>query len=311
MSKCPVCAASFPITQFVCEYCGHVETERVKKIDADTEKEISFKDSMNVIHENLNALQQIHRPDVSEGIVAVLRIYVAILTFGIVLIFWKKPEKRFNRKEYNKLKAIVERNIELLKLSAKGSDQLQDRIEVAENDLKDVDKKIKTSIRTKQIVTSIVVVAFFTLIYFNKEDVHEAGIDVIPISNQVEGNLNGHLEIVIDKYPVFYLLNEEGYIDKIKITTKVQAINEYKLEKNELLDISMHLKNKEGDDILFLSESILKNAYTEKVRTALKQGSKRKIQLPFYFEPKSDIKKVSENIGKFSIRAEIDTILVK
>ena len=300
MSKCTVCGASFPITQFVCEYCGHVETERVKKIDADTQKEISFKDSMNVIHENLNALQQIHRPDVSEGIIAVLRIYIAILTFGIVLIFWKKPEKRFNRKEYNKLKAIVERNIELLKLSAKGSDQLQDRIEVVENDLKDVDQKIKK-----------VSEAFFSLIYINKEDVYESGINVIPVSSAAEGNIGNNLEIIIDKYPVFYLLNEEGYIDKIKITAKVQAINKYKLEKNELLDISMHLKNNEGGDILFLSESILKNSYTEKVIIALKQGSKREIKLPFYFEPQNDIKKVPENIENFSIQAEIDTILVK
>jgi len=311
MSKCTVCGANFPITQFVCEYCGHVETERVKKIDANTQKEASFKDSMKVIHENLNALQQIHRPDVSEGIIAVLRIYIAILTFGIVLIFWKKPEKRFNRKEYNKLKAIVERNIELLKLSAKGSDQLQDRIEVVENDLKDVDQKIRTSIRTKQIITVAVVVAFISLIYINKEDVHESGINVTPVSNAVEGNIGNNLEIITDKYPVFYLLNEEGYIDKIKITTKVQAINKYKIEENKLLNISMHLKNKEGDDLLFLSESILKNTYTKKVRIALKQGSKREIKLAFYFEPKNDIKKVPENIGKFSIRAEIDTVLVK
>ena len=55
MSKCTVCGANFPITQFVCEYCGHVETERVKKIDNKKQKEISFKDSINVIHENLNA----------------------------------------------------------------------------------------------------------------------------------------------------------------------------------------------------------------------------------------------------------------
>lgn len=311
MSKCTVCGANFPITQFVCEYCGHVETERVKKIDADTQKEISFKDSMNVIHENLNALQQIHRPDVSEGIIAVLRIYMAILTFGIVLIFWKKPEKRFNKKEYNKLKAIVKRNIELLKLSAKGSDQLQDRIEVVENGLEDVDQKIKKSVRTKQIVTIIVVVAFFSLIYINKENVSESGINIIPASSIVEGNIGNNLEIIIDKYPVFFLLNEEGYIDKIKITAKVQAINKYKIEENELLDISMHLKNKEGDDILFLSKSILKNAYTKKIRIALKQGSKREIKLPFYFETQNDIKKVSENIEKFSIRAKIDSVSVK
>jgi len=154
-------------------------------------------------------------------------------------------------------------------------------------------------------------VAFISLIYINKEDVHESGINVIPVSSAVEGNIGNNLEIIIDKYPVFYLLNEEGYIDKIKITAKVQAINKYKPEENELLDISMHLKNKKGDDILFLSKSILKNVYSNKVRIALKQGSKREIQLPFYFEPKSDIKKVPENIEKFSINAVIDTIPIK
>ncbi|OQX99573.1 MAG: hypothetical protein B6I20_09785 [Bacteroidetes bacterium 4572_117] len=308
MSKCKVCGASFPITQFVCEYCGHVETERITKIDEGTQKEISFKDSMNVIHENLNALEQIHRPSISEGIVAVFRIYVAILTFGIVLLFWKKPEKRFNKKEYNKLKAIVARNIELLKLSAKGSDQLQERIGVAENNLKDVDNKIKTSIRTKQFVTVAVVVLFFGMIYLNKEDLHESGINVIPVSSVVAGNIGSNFEILVNKYPVFYILNEEGNIDKIKVVAKIQVISKHKLNKNELLNISMQLINKDGDKISSLSKTKLKNSYVEKVGLALEQGSKRELKLPFYFEPENDIKKVSGDIEKFSISATIDTV---
>ncbi len=311
MSKCTVCGGSFPTTQFVCEYCGHVETQRVKKIDVNTVKEISFQDSMNLIHENLNALQQIHRPDVSEGVIAVLRIYVAILTFGIVLLFWKKPEKRFNKKEYNKLKAIVKRNIELLKLSAKGSDQLQERIMVVEDDLKDVDQKIKTSIRTKQIVTSIVIIFLIGLGYFNKDDDQEAGIEVIPISNKVEGGLSEKLEIDIDKYPVFYTMNAEKNIDKLKISLKLEVIGKHKFAKNEILNISMFLKNTKGDNLANFSESKLNKENTDKIKRALKLGSKRKIPLTFYFKPQKEINQAPNNLEKFSITAIIDTVGVK
>ncbi len=311
MSKCTICGGSFPTTQFVCEYCGHVETQRVKKIDVNTVKEISFQDSMKLIHENLNALQQIHRPDVSEGVIAVLRIYVAILTFGIVLLFWKKPEKRFNKKEYNKLKAIVKRNIELLKLSAKGSDQLQERIMVVEDDLKDVDQKIKTSIRTKQIVTSIVIIFLIGLGYFNKDDDQEAGIEVIPISNKVEGGLSEKLEIDIDKYSVFYTLNDEKNIDKLKISLKLEVIGKHKFAKNEILNISMFLKNTKGDNLANFSESKLNKENTDKIKRALKLGSKRKIPLTFYFKPQKEINQAPNNLEKFSITAIIDTVGVK
>ena len=74
-----------------------------------------------------------------------MRIYIDILTFGIVLIFWKKPEKRFNRKEYNKLKAILERNIELLKLKTLLNKEIKMTVkEEVENEIKvDLEKELK------------------------------------------------------------------------------------------------------------------------------------------------------------------------
>ena len=135
MNKCPNCGGFFPLNKFVCEYCGYVESEKIKQISSTELKGISFEESLNVIQDNLNALHDINKPTVKNGIVGVLRVIVAIHTFGIVLIFWKKPKKRFNKKSYESLKNIIKRNIDFLKISSKGSDELLNRIKIIEKEL--------------------------------------------------------------------------------------------------------------------------------------------------------------------------------
>ncbi|RLD74229.1 MAG: hypothetical protein DRJ10_17070 [Bacteroidetes bacterium] len=306
MSKCPVCAASFPITQFVCEYCGHVETERVKKIDTDTIKEISFKDSMDVIKGNLNALQEIHVPTAGGNLLAILRIIVAIQTLGIALIFWKKPKGKFNKKEFNKLKAIVIRNIKLLKLSAKGSEQLQDRINITEKELTNLDRKIKSGILIRRVVTIVVIVAYLTLIFINRNN--GSDVAVIPESTVVEGNLSENLEVVIEKYPVSYALNNEKDVKKISFYIKLKVKEEYKFTENERVNISMTLKTKSGKDIVYFPESKLNQRETERIVRALNRGSKREKAVSFYFIPKKKMSEVPIEIEKFSIHAETFTV---
>lgn len=162
MSNCSVCGANFPETRFVCEYCGHVETERVKQVSDTKAVEVSFSDSMKIITENLNALYEIHIPSAKEGILEIIRFVMIIQTWGIVAAFWKKPKKRFKREDYNKLKGIVKRNILQLKLSSTGSQDLISKIGVVEQELHDIDKEISKGVRAKQI-TLFAVIGFYVL----------------------------------------------------------------------------------------------------------------------------------------------------
>ena len=307
MQKCPVCNASFPITQFVCSYCGHVETERIKKIDEYRVKEISFADSMVVIKENLNALQEVQRPKMAGNLLAILRIIVAIQTFGIALIFWKKPKKRFNRKEFNKLKGIVSRNIKLLRLSAKGSDQLQERVDVAEKELHEIDKEIKRSVLIRQIVTILSIVAYLSLIFFHKGENH-SDMSIIPASTIIEGNLSKYIELVIDKYPVKYKLDENKHIKDIRVKAKIKILEKYQFADNENLHLSMELMNREENKLTGFQKIELDGWNTKRLKKAMDKGAKRTVPVTFYFNPKNEIETLPGRLEKFKIKAEIDTL---
>ncbi len=313
MAKCPVCAASFPTTQFVCQYCGHVETERIKKIDADTVKEISFKDSMNVIRENLNALHEIKPPSAKGKLIAIARILVAIQTLGIALIFWRKPKKRFNLQAYNKLKAIVTRNIDLLKLSAKGSEQLQDRIQVAQLELAEIDRKIKDSMRTVKIVTAVVIIAYVALIFFPK-GITDSDTTIIPEITKVEGNFSDKLEVIIEKYPVYSNFNKDSLIDELKIKIRFKVIGQHNFSTNEKLSVNMTLKDKQGNAFWNISVSDLDKNGIARLKKEIKHGAKWTtipVQVKFYFIPDKPLRKLPFNLDKFSIRANLDTVEVK
>ena len=34
MNKCPNCGGIFPLNSFVCDYCGYVESEKIKQISS-------------------------------------------------------------------------------------------------------------------------------------------------------------------------------------------------------------------------------------------------------------------------------------
>ena len=308
MSKCKICGASFPSTQFVCEYCGHVETERVKKIDGSIKNEISFDDSMSLIEDNLNALYQIHRPTISEAIITVIRVYIIVITFGIVAIFWKKQKKRFNNKEFIKLKAIIKRNIEFLKLSSKGSNQLQDRIKIVENELKTVKKEITTSIRIKQFTTTIIIVAILSLIFFGGETAEKSEIEISPTSNIIEGNFSENIKIITKKYSVYYILDKnDKYIDKIKVKVELNKIKDFKFSNAELLNVTMQFKNKEGNKLEDFPTSELSEKYIKKIKKAFANKSNNdNIKVSFYFNMNRSIEEIPKEIKKFSINANVN-----
>ena len=226
---------------------------------------------------------------------------------GIVAIFWRKPKKRFNSKEFLKLKTIIKRNIELLKLSAKGSNQLQDRIKIVENELKTVEKEITTSVRIKQFTTTIIIVAILSLIFFNREKSEKSEIEISPISNSVEGNFSENIEIITKKYSVYYILDEnDEYIDKIKIKVKLKEKKEYKFSNAQMLNVTMQFKDENGNDLKDFQKSELDDMYIEKIKKAFGDKYDNDIRVIFYFDINKKNKEVPKEIKKFSITASID-----
>jgi hypothetical protein len=168
MSNCPVCGANFPETRFVCEYCGHVETERVKQVSDDKSIENSFSNSMDIIKQNLDALLEVHIPTAKEAILEIVRFFTILNTWGLALAFWKKPKKRFNKAEYNKLASIVRRNILDLKISSTGSNDLLAKILIIEEELLKIDTEIKKGVKAKTFTFFAVIGIYvlFIIAYF-------------------------------------------------------------------------------------------------------------------------------------------------
>ncbi len=259
MNKCPQCGGSSSYSSFVCEYCGYVESDKIKRADNLS----SFEDAMAIIQDNLNALHDIHKPTIKNGIVVVLRVIAAIYTFGLVLIFWKKPKKRFNKKSYDKLKLIVKRNIDLLKISSKGDSNLLNRIKITEDELIDVDLKVKQNLKAKRITIFLTVLFFISLIAISNITNPTLTQDVTTIELTASGDLKDTLAIVPEVYEIKY--HKQGHIKSIYIYVKFRAENKYILEENEDVLITLFLTDKDGNisELFFPSE--LKKQRTDRI----------------------------------------------
>ena len=301
MSKCPVCGASFPTNSFVCEYCGHVMTERVKQVTTTTV--ISFDDSLDLIQDNLNALHNIHKPSAIKGIVAFLRVLAAIQTFGIILFFWKKPRNRFDRNNYNKLKRIILRNIDLLKISSKGSEQLISRIRVVENELTNMDKEIKRSLQIKQIIVSVLIIGFFSFIYFNKSNLSYT-YSILPSNNPVTGVLSDCINIEQDKYTI--KLKKDPYLTDIKLKIHLDIIQQYELEDNQKLEIKLYITDKNNNEITDYLPASLEKRDIDYILRRLKKGTGTKY-ITVKIHTDKDLKEFLDKKLRFRIHTEIKT----
>ncbi len=303
MSNCPACGANFPITNFVCEYCGHVITERVKKVELNNSNEISFSESIDIIRENLNALHEIHRPTIKEAILGVIRIILALQTFGIILLFWKKQAKRFNKKNYNKLKPIVARNISQLKVSSKGSNQLLGQINIVEKELHEIDDEIKKSIRSKQIFILLTIAVYITIIFVNRTN-KKGMVKIKPYEKFVTGQIDNHIRINnISCYVKPY--NSTEYLENIEILVKVSVKEAYELNENEKLGLELILRDDIGDYITVFDSSKISNEDIKKVEWMLKHGVKKPYILRFMLKPKKRMFSIPKNIKHFSIFSSI------
>ncbi len=303
MNKCPNCGASSPLKSFVCDYCGYVESKRVKQINKNNAKQITFDDSLNIIRDNLDALHDINKPTIKSGIMVVLRVIVAIHTIGISLIFWRKPKKRFDKKSYNSLKRIIERNISFLKISSKGSTDLLNRIEVVEKELEETDIKIEKSHKAKRITIFLTIGAYISLIIINNALNPVTEKNIYSFEENVSGDLKDTLSIVQKVYKLRY--QQKEYIKNIKLDVYVMANSLRKFQKNEDLEIYLQLTDSLGNPSKYFSLSKPDNFGRNEVIRDLKRGKKQKTKLLFKIYEKKELKIMPSDITNFRIITKI------
>jgi len=296
MNKCPQCGGSFSHSSFVCEYCGYVESNKIKRAGNSS----TFEDAINIIQDNLNALHDINKPTIKNGIVAVLRVILAIYTFGLVLIFWRKPKKRFNKKSYYKLKLIVKRNINLLKISSKGDSNLLNRIKIAENELDTIDLRVKQNLKAKRLTTILTILAFIALIAINNITNPTLTHDVTTLELSVSGDLKDTLTIIPEVYEIKY--HKQEHIKSIYIYVEFKAENKFVLEETEDILITLLLTDKNGDvsELFFPSE--LKKQRVDRIIKRLEKGkSDLHTRTKFDINTKKLLKDFPKEITNFKI----------
>jgi len=307
MLKCPECGANFPQTSFVCQYCGYVNTERVSQIDKT--KKLSFSEQIEVIDSNLNVLYEINHPTVSDAILKIVRIWLAIQTFGFILIFWKKSKEKFDKKRYNRLKAIVQRNIEQLKLSSKGSEQLLNKIEITENELKNIDDDIKKNIKSKKIVTLSVIFIYIALVFINASIINykkNTNNDELYLQFNKEnsyGNLTDNFDIEV-KGDV-NVLSGRKYVEKLDFIIGVSAKEKYVLKNTEKLDFKISLLDKHGAERVDFEAVPISEEDIAYLRLMLENEIKEQKIIKIEFIPNKKMFSLPKDLKEFSINAHI------
>jgi len=302
LDKCPNCGGIFPLNDFVCQYCGYVESEKLKQLSDTDTKEISFEESLNVIQDNLNALHEINKPTIKKGITGALRVILAIQTFGIILIFWRKPKKRFNKKSFDHLKRIIRRNIELLKVSSKGSDQLLNKIGVIENELAATDSEVKKNLKAKQL-TTIGIVALYLLLIFTNGANRVLNHPVYPYHVTVNGDLSDTLNILQGSCKLKYYGNEP--LEHFQLQVTLIPAYKFELKDSSELVVTLILTDTAGNALKDFNPSVLEGLDTRTLLREMKKGPRNNVLVEFDITEKKALDSIPENLTNFVIHTEI------
>ncbi|MBI4954066.1 MAG: hypothetical protein HY908_18730 [Myxococcales bacterium] len=129
---CHRCGAVLPALRFACAYCGTLATNRVRTFDPAG----TWERQRELIENNLDALRELPRPSAKYTVTIVLWWYCVVPTAGIVALFWPrpKPAAQFQRGDYDKLTAVVSRNIEGIRRMAAGESSLLEQLEPLETE---------------------------------------------------------------------------------------------------------------------------------------------------------------------------------
>jgi len=311
-NNCPVCGANIAPHDFVCDYCGHVLFDRVKNTDSLKSGKESFDEGIEIIKENLNALYDIPKPSSAQTIGSSIRLILALLTFGIVLLFWHRPKKRFIKANYDKLKSIISRNISFLKISSTGSNDLMSRLKVLENELLQIDKSIQKGILSKTITTVVIIVLYLTWIIYiaSKEPVKHSTYFVTSYDSLAQGNLSNNIRIPKDSVKIIHAakgLSEEWEMVIKLSTTGLKGVNNKNLSiKNELI-----LTDEFGIEVKGFEHAEMDKTSLQKLISAL---NKQNTQTDYYkYLIKNDINfpqyrdTIPINVHKFTINIDSST----
>ena len=306
MSKstvCPQCGGQVAPFDYVCDYCGNVMFENVKTTDNINQGTLSFDDGMGIIRENLDALHDIPKPSFGKTIKGALRILAALYTFGIVLIFWRRPKKRFNKDTYDKLKLIIQRNISFLKISSQGSNDLMARIQVYENELISTDKAIKQGIATKTfayvLIFAIYIIWFIYII--NLDPKTHATYAVLPYDSLVEGNLHEHIYISPDTCILSHLQSAKPYKWELQVKLILKKI-ESSAPENLKFDVYLMLADSKGIPVNGFEKAVLTDESKKNFRTQILNQSERADYYHFQLKNSADHYKYRDTVPVEAVR---------
>ncbi len=152
-SNCTSCGAQIVNGAINCDYCGSLIVENVKTLDAE---EINQVESvLEVLMNNIEGLRSFPKP--TEIVRTVLWFYAVVFTMGIVIFFWKKPKSKFKLEELNKLKSIIQTNIDLLKVKYQNHKQIMAQVDILHKEFNTISEELnrQLQIRKKIIIGSI------------------------------------------------------------------------------------------------------------------------------------------------------------
>lgn len=152
-SNCSSCGAQIVDEAINCDYCGSLIIENVKTFDSE---EINKVESvLEVLMNNIEGLHSFPKP--TEIVRTVLWFYAVVFTMGIVIFFWKKPKSKFKLEELNKLKSIIQTNIDLLKVKYPNHKQIMAQVDILHKEFNKISEELnrQLQIRKKIIIGSI------------------------------------------------------------------------------------------------------------------------------------------------------------
>lgn len=272
--NCPKCAANMSPLDFVCDFCGHVKFEKVKNTGDLGIGKAMFENGIEIIKSNLNALLDIPKPNNNQSVKLAIRLLLALFTLGIILIFWRRPKKRFHKNDYDKLKSIINRDISFLRISSEGSIDLMNRIKVLENELHETDKKVKKAIIFKSIAQFIALalyIIWFSYIISLEPKKHSTYI-VTAYDTVVMGNLAENIQIGKDTVVIFHTPSGDFYEWEMTIQLTCIKGGDANL-RNSNINANLFLSDDKGLILEGFKPGEMEKGSLEKFQSALINGN--------------------------------------
>lgn len=307
--KCPNCGGQVAPLDYVCDYCGNVMFNKIRTTDNADSENLTFDEGISIVKQNLDTLHDIPKPSFGGTLTATARVLIALYTFGISLIFWKRPKKRFNKTVYDKLKFIIIRNISFLKISSKGSTDLMSRIQVLDNELEYVDKQIKKALLSKTIAYIFVFVLYVSwfLYILNLEQVPHSSYRVTAYDTLVEGNLQAHIYIVPDTFIISHGSPSGGTDWEMGVKLKFKKLENINYRKVRF-KLNLFLTDEQGIPIAGFKPAELASSSKDLFRSQINSPTEKSSFFRFNIKYNYDFPEYKDTIPvnavKFIIRAD-------